>query len=65
MVVPGNASLTQGTYTNYSWTNISNDQIYGNGPFITSVSNLDAGTYVVMGSSPYGGCNTPTMTDTF
>ena len=61
----GNASLTQGTYTNYSCTNISNGQIYGNGPFITSVSNLDAGTYVVMGSSPYGGCNTPTMTDTF
>jgi len=46
-------------------TNISNGQIYGNGPFITSVSNLDAGTYVVMGSSAYGGCNTPTMTDTF
>ncbi len=65
MVVPGNASLTQGTYTNYSWTNISNGQIYGNGPFITSVSNLDAGTYVVMGSSAYGGCNIPTMTDTF
>ncbi len=55
----------QGIYTNYSWTNISNDQTYGNGTFITSVSNLDAGIYVVMGSSPYGGCNTTTMTDTF
>ena len=61
----GFAALIQGTYTNYSWTNISNGQIYGNGPFVTSVANLDAGTYVVMGSLPYGGCNKPTLTDTF
>ena len=61
----GFAALMQGTYTNYTWTNISNGQIYGNGPFVTSVSNLDAGTYIVMGSSPYGGCTKPTLTDTF
>ena len=61
----GTANLLQGTYFNYSWTNISNGQIYGNGPFVTSVANLDAGTYVVRGSSPYGGCTIATMTDTF
>ena len=61
----GGASISQTNYLNHSWHNITNGQIYGNGPAATSVSNLAAGFYLVTASSPYGSCPAISYSDTF
>lgn len=62
----GFASLSQNSYLNHSWDNLTNGQNYGNGPLLTSVSTLAAGLYVVTGTNPFAGCTTQIMTsDTF
>ncbi|MEE2931038.1 MAG: GEVED domain-containing protein [Bacteroidota bacterium] len=62
----GSASILQTGYQNFAWYNISNGQIYGNGPGVASLSNLDAGLYVVTGSSPYSSsCPAINYSDTF
>ena len=62
----GSANILQTGYQNFSWINISNGQIYGNGPGVTSLSNLDKGVYVVQGSNPYNSaCPYISYSDTF
>ena len=61
----GFANLTQTPYINYSWQNTTNGQNYGNGPGITSLSNLVAGLYIVIGTQPTGSCPTTMFSDTF
>ena len=62
----GGASISQTGYQNFSWINISNGQIYGNGTGVTSLSNLDKGIYVVQGSNPYNStCSYISYSDTF
>ena len=36
----GEANIIQTGYQNFAWYNISNGQIYGNGPGVASLSNL-------------------------
>ncbi len=62
----GAASITQSGYLNHSWHNITNGLIYGNGPIATSVSNLDAGFYVITASAPWNSnCPSISYSDTF
>ena len=65
----GNGSamvINNATYLNFSWQNLTNGQNYGNGINLTSINNLDQGTYVVTGTSPYLTCSTSiSLTDTF
>ena len=62
----GSAQIVQAQYLNYSWYNVSNGQIYGNGPNVTYLQNLDAGLYVITASSPYSSsCPDTIYSDTF
>ena len=61
----GSASLVQTPYTNYSWYNVTNGINYGSGA-ATSVNTLEAGLYVVTGTTPLqGSCPTTMGSDTF
>ena len=61
----GGASIIQASYINYSWKNIISGQIYASGP-VTSVSNLDAGLYIVIATNPYSSsCPSTIFSDTF
>ena len=41
----GGASISQSGYQNFAWHNVTNGQIYGNGPGVTSIQSLAAGLY--------------------
>ena len=62
----GGANISQTGYQNFAWHNVTNGQIYGNGPGITSLQNLDAGAYVITASNPYNStCPLVSYSDTF
>ena len=61
----GSASILQNNYSNYSWLNITNGQLYGGGNGGTSRNDLDAGTYLITGSSPIGSCPATSVSNSF
>ena len=64
----GAAQIVQANYLNYSWTNITNGQLYngGGGNGGTFRNDLDAGLYVVTASQPYSiSCPNIVYSDTF
>ena len=60
----GSASITQDNYTNYFWENITTGQIL-NSQGNTTLSNLDAGLYVIYATDPYNSCSWTAYSDTF
>jgi len=60
----GSASIVQDNYTNYFWDNITTGQMI-NSAGNTTLSNLDAGLYVITATDPYNSCSWTTYSDTF
>tara|TARA_B110000444_G_C18839938_1_gene598252 strand:+ start:1414 stop:3258 length:1845 start_codon:yes stop_codon:yes gene_type:complete len=60
----GSASITQDNYSNYFWENITTGQIL-NSQGNTTLSNLDAGLYVIYATDPYNSCSWTAYSDTF
>ena len=63
----GSASILQNNYSNYSWLNITNGQLYngGGGNGGAYRNDLDAGTYEITGSSPIGSCPSSSVSNYF